>query len=164
MLQDANVQFNGVVFLSSVLNFGLTGLGGFNPIGGGDWAYVLYLPTEAAAAWYHHRVPDRPADLHTFLAQVQAFASGEYLHALARRRSDQRLRSATALSRRCIAIMGLSETYLRNSKMRVPYYAFQKATAARSGQHPGPLRCALHAVRSGSTGRLPAVPIRRTSA
>ena len=125
MLQDANVQFNGVVFLSSVLNFGLTGLGGFNPIGGGDYAYVLYLPSEAAAAWYHHKVANRPADLHTFLAQVQAFANGEYLHALAA--GDQLSPSERD---RVIAQMhrftGLSETYLRNAKMRVPYYAFQK--------------------------------------
>ena len=125
MLQDANVQFNGVVFLSAVLNFGLTGLGGFNPIGGGDYAYVLYLPSEAAAAWYHHRVANRPADLHTFLAQVQSFANGEYLHALAAGNQispSERDRVVAQLHR----FTGLSETYLRNSKMRVPYYAFQK--------------------------------------
>ena len=125
MLQDANVQFNGVVFLSAVLNFGLTGLGGFQPIGGGDWAFVLYLPSEAAAAWYHHRVPNRPADLHTFLAQVQHFTDNEYLHALAQ--GDQitpyeRDRVVAQLHR----FTGLPETYLRNAKMRVPYYAFQK--------------------------------------
>lgn len=125
MLQDANVQFNGVVFLSAVLNFGLTGLGGFEPIGGGDYAYVLYLPSEAAAAWYHRRVPNRPADLHTFLAQAQAFANGEFLHALAA--GDQispyeRDHAVAQLHR----FTGLSEQYLRNAKMRVPYYAFEK--------------------------------------
>ncbi|MFN2449636.1 MAG: S10 family peptidase [Candidatus Baltobacteraceae bacterium] len=125
MLQESNIQFNGVVFLSAVLNFGLTGLDGFEPIGGGDWAYALYLPTEAAVAWYHHRVANRPADLHAFLNQVQRFAAGEYLHALAA--GDmltpyERDRTIAQLHR----FTGLSETYLRDAKMRVPYYDFQK--------------------------------------
>ncbi len=55
MLQKAGVQMNGVVLLSSILNFGLGGLGGGQQIGGGDWAYIGYLPTEAAAAWWHKK-------------------------------------------------------------------------------------------------------------
>ncbi len=56
MLEDAGVQFNGVVLLSSVLNFGLLNLGGGSPIAEGDWSYVFWLPSEAAAAWYHGKV------------------------------------------------------------------------------------------------------------
>jgi len=125
MLQDANVQINGVVFLSSVLNFGLTGLGGFDPIGGGDWAYVLYLPTEAATAWYHHRANPRPASLQTFLGGVQQFAGTEYLHALTQ--GDNLSSSArNAVIRKLHQYLGLSEQYIRNSNMRIPYYAFDK--------------------------------------
>lgn len=125
MLQDANVQINGVVFLSSVLNFGLTGLGGFNPIGGGDWAYVLYLPTEAAAAWYHGKASPHPANLTQFLQGVQQFAGTEYMHALAQ---GDRLSASErdSVVRKLHQYLGLSEQYIRDSNMRIPYYAFQK--------------------------------------
>lgn len=125
MLQDNNVQFNGVVFLSAVLNFGLTGLGGFQPIGGGDWAYVLYLPSEAAAAWYHHRAIGAPSDLHAFLAQVQQFADTEYLHALAAGDTITPYERDNVIAK-LHRFTGISETYWRNAKMRVPYYTFEK--------------------------------------
>jgi carboxypeptidase C (cathepsin A) len=125
MLQDANVQINGVVFQSSVLNFGLTGLGGFDPIGGGDWAYVLYLPSEAATAWYHHRIPGQRGSLSSFLSVVENFAGSEYLHALAQ--GDQ-LNPSTRedVVRKLHDYLGLSEQYIRNSHMRIPYYTFEK--------------------------------------
>ncbi len=125
MLQDANVQINGVVFQSSVLNFGLTGLGGFDPIGGGDWAYVLYLPSEAAVAWYHHRVPGQRGSLQSFLKAVESFAGGEYLHALT---EGDTLDASTRADvvRKLHDYIGLSEQFLRNSHMRVPYYVFEK--------------------------------------
>ncbi|HET9095383.1 MAG TPA: hypothetical protein VFN37_01870 [Candidatus Baltobacteraceae bacterium] len=125
MLQDANVQINGVVFQSSVLNFGLTGLGGFEPIGGGDWAYVLYLPSEAAAAWYHHKIPGQRGSLSSFLNVVEAFAGGEYLHALT---AGDTLDSSTRADvvRKLHDYLGLSEQFIRNSHMRIPYYVFEK--------------------------------------
>src|SRR5579864_1769311 len=125
MLQDAGVQFNGVVLLSAILNFGLTGLGGSNPIGGGDWAYVLYLPSEAASAWYHHKVPNRPASLSAFLRGVEDFAGNEYLHGLAQ---GDRMSSSTRddIVRKLHAYLGLSETYIRDSNLRVSYPRFEK--------------------------------------
>ncbi|HUY10666.1 MAG TPA: peptidase S10, partial [Candidatus Dormibacteraeota bacterium] len=86
-LQQDGVGLNGVVFQSSILNFGLDWSINFGytagAIGGGDWGFVLYLPTEAATAWYHHALPNRPAHLHAFLARVQRFTMGPYLTALA---------------------------------------------------------------------------------
>lgn len=125
MLQDANIQINGVVFQSSVLNFGLTGLGGFDPIGGGDWAYVLYLPSEAATAWYHNRIPGRRGSLSSFLRVVESFAGGEYLNALT---AGDTLDASTRedVVRKLHDYLGLSEAYIRNSHMRIPYYAFEK--------------------------------------
>lgn len=125
MLQEANVQINGVVFQSSILNFGLTGLGGFDPIGGGDWAYVLYLPSEAATAWYHHRVPGQRGSLSSFLGVVEKFAGNEYMHALAQ---GDTLDAATRddVVRKLHDYLGLSEQYIRNAHMRIPYYTFEK--------------------------------------
>jgi len=138
MLQDAGVQFNGVVLLSAILNFGLTGLGGSNPIAGGDWAYVLYLPSEAATAWYHHMVPNRPASLETFLRGVEHFAGTQYLHGLAQ---GDRLSAAGRddIVRKLHAYLGLSETYIRDSNMRISYPRFQKELLRGRGQIVGRL-------------------------
>jgi carboxypeptidase C (cathepsin A) len=125
MLQDANVQINGVVFQSSILNFGLTGLGGFDPIGGGDWAYVLYLPSEAATAWYHHRVPGQRGSLQSFLSVVEHFAGTEYLHALT---AGDTLDASTRndVVNKLHDYLGLSQQFIRNAHMRIPYYVFEK--------------------------------------
>jgi carboxypeptidase C (cathepsin A) len=125
MLQQANVQLNGIVFQSSILNFGLTGLGGFDPIGGGDWAYVLYLPSEAATAWYHHRIPGQRGTLASFLQVVENFAGGEYLHALAAGDTLDPSTRADVVTK-LHDYLGLSEQFIRNSHMRIPYYVYEK--------------------------------------
>ena len=85
-----DVDFNGVILLSQILNFDLSADGPqFNP--GTDAAYVTALPTYAASAWYHNLLPGgRPADLEPFLKQVEAFATGDY----AQDRKSTRLNSS----------------------------------------------------------------------
>ncbi len=80
-LQNHGIPLNGVVLQSSILNYGLDFSNG-DPIAAGDWPYVLYLPTEAATAWYHGKIRNKPADLAEFVAQVEQFALGDYLNAL----------------------------------------------------------------------------------
>ncbi|MDE2317272.1 MAG: peptidase S10, partial [Xanthomonadaceae bacterium] len=67
--------------LSQILSFDNSIDGpGTNP--GVDQPYVLALPTYAATAYYHHRLPSPPADLQTLLGEVEPFATGEYAQAL----------------------------------------------------------------------------------
>ena len=70
-----DVDFNGVILLSQILNFDLSADGPeTNP--GSDEAYVTTLPTYAATAWYHNRLTgNRPATLEPFLAEVEHFAN-----------------------------------------------------------------------------------------
>ena len=112
------------MLLSSILNFGLDFNNG-DPAATGDWAYVLYLPTEAATAWYHGKVRNKPADLAAFLQPVEQFALGEYLDALykggnlsASERND--------VVHKLSAYLGVSEQYVRESNLRVPYYRFEQ--------------------------------------
>lgn len=125
MLQNAGVQMNGVVLLSSILNFGLGGLGGGNPIGGGDWAYVTYLPTEAAAAWYHHKAGSGQS-LNAFLHTVEAYAGGQYLHDLAAGSDLSTARFNDDVSK-LHQYIGLSEDYIRSANLRIPYGRFLQA-------------------------------------
>lgn len=121
-LLQHGIALNGVVLQSSILNFGLDFNSG-DPIGGGDWPYVLYLPTEAATAWYHHRVANQP-DLARFVATVDTFALGEYLQALERGDVISNAERDDVI-RKLSAYLGLSPQYIRESNLRVPYTRFQ---------------------------------------
>lgn len=76
-----NVDLNGIILLSQILNFDDSpDSPRFNP--GVDIAYILSLPTYAATAAYHHKLPSQPADLQAFLKEVETFATTDYAHAL----------------------------------------------------------------------------------
>lgn len=111
--------FNGVMLVSSILNFQTAR---FTP--GNDLPYVLFLPTYAATAWYHGRIQPRPA-LDTFLAEVRAFAEGDYAAALMR---GDRLppEHATAIATRVAAYTGTTPQFVRNNNLRVPIFRFTK--------------------------------------
>ncbi len=121
-LQDRGVSLNGIVLLSSFLNANIDYNDGA-PVGGGDWGYVLNLPTEAATAWYHRAIPQR-ASLDAFLSQVESFALTEYLDALAQgaQLSPSRFDDVVA---KLHEYTGLSEDYIRRSNLRIPYDRFQ---------------------------------------
>lgn len=79
---DKEIDLNGIVLLSQILNFNFSvDQPEDNP--GIDAPYELALPTYAATAWYHHKLPDPHPDLPAFLNEVQAYAIGDYAAALA---------------------------------------------------------------------------------
>ena len=123
-LQNADVDLNGVILLSDILNWDvMPDDPQLNP--GIDMPYIVALPTYAATAWYFNKVPNRPADLRTFLGQVEAFATGDYAEALLKGNelpAADRQRIAQQLS----AYTGLSVPYLLKSNLRIEYGAFQK--------------------------------------
>jgi carboxypeptidase C (cathepsin A) len=81
VLQQHGVDLNGVVFLSQILSFDNSADGADgNP--GTDNGFYLGLPSFAATAWYHHKVPNQPAQLEPFLHEVEQFSIGEYATAL----------------------------------------------------------------------------------
>ncbi len=124
-LQRQGIGINGVILLSSILDFNLDWDVNFTPtaIGGGDWAFPLYLPTEAASSWYHNVLPGPPTTLQALLPQVEQFAMGEYLNALAQgaKLSPSTYNDVVAKLHR---YTGLSERYIRNSNLRVPYWRY----------------------------------------
>ena len=76
-----NVDLNGIILLSQILSFDNSVDGSkWNP--GIDQAYALALPTYAATAFYHKKLPGQPAALDPFLKEVEQYAMGEYMSAL----------------------------------------------------------------------------------
>src|SRR5450755_3136091 len=120
LLQQDGMDFNGVVLLSSVLNYA-TDFGG----DGLDTEYIGYLPTEAAIAWYHGKIPNRPPDLAAFLRDVRQFALGDYAHALLKGAmlSDA---DRNAIARKLHSYTGISEEFYRHADLRMEPGEFEK--------------------------------------
>jgi carboxypeptidase C (cathepsin A) len=121
-LQDRHGLFlNGVMLVSSILNFQTAR---FGP--GNDLPYILFLPTYTASAWYHNRLPDDlQVDLPNTLAEVEAFALGEYTLALMQGDAlpaDTRAQIVSQLAR----FTGLSETYIERTNLRIDIMRFTK--------------------------------------
>ena len=116
------LQLNGIVLMSSALNVDL--LWDDETVGGNDWAFVLFLPTEAATAWYHHLIPNRPNDLHAFLDRVERFTVEQYLPALAEGDHLPAARRA-AIVRQLHNYIGLPEQYISESNLRIPPTRFR---------------------------------------
>jgi carboxypeptidase C (cathepsin A) len=137
-LQKQGIGINGVVLLSSILDFNLSWDVNFTPvaIGGGDWAFPLYLPTEAAASWYHNALPGPQPALQGLLPQVEQFAMGEYLNALAQ--GDSLSPSAyNDVVAKLHQYTGLSTQYIRLSNLRIPYWRYTTELLRNSGETLG---------------------------
>jgi len=130
LLQGKGLSLNGVVLLSSFLNSNVDYNDG-SPVGGGDWAYLLYLPTEVATAWYHHALGSAPP-LGSLLSEVESFALNEYLDALAEgaQLAPDRYNDVVA---KLHEYTGLSEHYIRDSNLRIPYDRFENELLRERG-------------------------------
>ena len=74
------IGLNGVILIAPAINMGALPF----ITNGNDLTYVTHLPTLAATAWYHKKLPDSWPSLEALLAEVEQWASGEYLQALFR--------------------------------------------------------------------------------
>ncbi|EGD60549.1 peptidase S10 serine carboxypeptidase [Novosphingobium nitrogenifigens DSM 19370] len=115
---DHMVDLNGVILLSQILNFDLSvDTATLNP--GTDEPYIVALPTYAATAWYHNRLPGtRPAALEPFLKEVEAFATGDYAAAL-QQGSQLDPAKKRAIAERMATYIGLPADYILKSNLRV---------------------------------------------
>jgi carboxypeptidase C (cathepsin A) len=123
------MYFNGLMLISSVLNFQTVGFdrntGTFAR--GNDLPYVLFLPTYAAAAWYHGRVAEqfRSLALADFIAEVEQFAATEYTLAL-QEGADLTPERSAAIANRLADYTGLSIDYLTRYNLRIEILRFCK--------------------------------------
>jgi carboxypeptidase C (cathepsin A) len=117
-LQNQGVGVNGVVLLSSILNFGLASSETYGGANTDDWQYIFAFPTEAATAWYYHAAQNAPASLPAYMKEVQAFALGPYREAL-QAGSALPPSQFNAIAERLHEYTGVSLEYVRNSNLRV---------------------------------------------
>ena len=132
-----DVDLNGIVLLSQILNFSDSPDGPqTNP--GIDLPYELALPTYAATAFYHHTLPTQPADLQPFLAEVEQWSMGEYATALLQGSNltpDRR----QAIAAKLHDYTGLPIDYLLKANLRVSGGGFTKNLLGGSDETTGRL-------------------------
>jgi len=115
MLLDQGVQLNGIAFVSTVFNFA-----DFQ----GDQSLVNFLPTYAADAWYHDKIPGKPP-LDQFIQQARDFAAGAYTLALQKGNliADS---EAQSVAQQMAQLTGLSADYILRSHLRVDPDRFRR--------------------------------------
>jgi carboxypeptidase C (cathepsin A) len=119
-----DTDLNGVILLSQIFNF-TTDIDGPTTNPGVDLPYVLSLPTYAATAWYHKKLPTQPAELQPFLKDVEDFAMGPYTHALAQG-TDLAADEKQQVAEKLHEYTGLPVAYLLKADLRVTGPEFEK--------------------------------------
>jgi carboxypeptidase C (cathepsin A) len=144
VLQRRNIDLNGVILLSAVLDFQTIT---FDP--GNDEPYIMYLPSYAAVAWYHNSLPNKPAQLRPFLTEVEHFATHDYATALLQ---GDKLSAAerSQILDKLHQYTGLSRDYLDRADLRVNAGQFEKELLREQGKVTG----RLDARFTGETGDL----------
>lgn len=127
MLQGANIDLNGIVLVSAVLDFRTLIFAE-----GDDISYVTNLPSFAATAWYHNAIQNRPAELVPFLKEVETFATGAYATALLKGNTLTAADRSRVLDQ-LAAYTGLSRGYLDLADMRVSAPEFEAELLRANG-------------------------------
>ncbi|MFZ0631268.1 MAG: peptidase S10 [Acidobacteriaceae bacterium] len=114
---DYNIDLNGVMLLSQIFNF-TTDIDEAHTNPGVDMPYELALPTYAATALYHHKLPQDHPDLEAFMQEVETFAMGPYAQALDKG-TDLSATEKQAIAEKLHDYTGLPVDYLVKGDLRI---------------------------------------------
>jgi carboxypeptidase C (cathepsin A) len=134
-LIDRGIAVNGIALISTVLDFNTIE---FNR--GNDLAYIYYLPTYAATAWYHKKIaPElQQQPVKEVVRQAEEFAATAYATALLKGDSlpdAERKNIVGQLAK----FTGLSPQYVENSDLRIEHVHFAKELLRDQGLTVGRL-------------------------
>jgi carboxypeptidase C (cathepsin A) len=121
---EKQVDLNGVILLSQILCFDADPDGPDNNPGV-DLPYELVLPTYAATAWYHKKLPGPPSSLEAVIADAEKFAMTDYAAALAAGNTLEPAQRKAVLEK-LHRFTGLPIAYLDKANLRVSGGVFEK--------------------------------------
>ena len=121
-LIDRGIAFNGIVLVSTVMNFE-TLL--FAP--GNDLPFIVILPSYTSTAWYHKKLsPDlQSKPLAQVLPEVEHWAANEYTIALGKGESLSAAERQEVIAR-LARYTGLDPSFIDNANLRVSLNFFRK--------------------------------------
>jgi carboxypeptidase C (cathepsin A) len=131
--ETMGMEINGVILVSVVLD-----LRTLTFQNGDDISYILHLPTYAAVAYYHNKLPTKPANLEAFLKEVREFAGGQYSSALLKGDRIDPAEKEQVLTK-LVAYTGLSKDYLTKANLRVAEPQFTQELLRNEHQTVGRL-------------------------
>jgi carboxypeptidase C (cathepsin A) len=151
-LQEDGVSLNGIVLLSSILNYGRARASGL------DEDAIWNLPSYAAIAWYHKKVQGATgtddAAMKSFVEEARTFAGGEYLEALALGDHLPPAR-ASEIAARLSHFTGLSTAYITESKLRISPSRFRKELLRDEGDVLGRYDARFEGTEYDNAGETP---------
>lgn len=150
-LQEQGLFLNGIVLMSSILNFQTARFDS-----GNDLPYVLFLPTYTATAWYHKKLPAdlQSAGLEKAVAESEDFALGPYTSALMK---GDRLADAErqTIVQKLARLTGLSATYIEQTNLRVKIDRFDKELLREKRRTVGRLDARFAGIDIDAAGERP---------
>jgi carboxypeptidase C (cathepsin A) len=132
--QRHGMYFNGIMLVSAALDFSTID---FQP--NNDLPYIMFLPGYAAAAWYHKKLRRR-RPLRPLLAEVEAFAVGEYAEALLRGDALPKARRK-AIVEALSGYTGIGTDFIERCNLRINDQHFFKELLRDRGETIGRLDC-----------------------
>ena len=126
------LYLNGIMLISAVLNFSTIE---FHI--GNDLPFIMFLPTYAATAWYHHKLKGHKP-LQTLLKEVEKFAFEEYANALMKGNALT-LRERELIVEKMSRYTGLSAEFIERTDLRIMDQHFFKELLRERGQTIGRL-------------------------
>ncbi len=126
-------RINGLIMISQALDYT-----GSSPHADNLVAYVTYLPTMAATAWYHGKIDKESTTLEALMQQARTFASDEYLPALFKGSSLVKA-EYDQIARKLAYFTGLKESYIKTANLRVQAGRFLKELLRDEGMSVGRL-------------------------
>lgn len=117
-LQDNGLSFNGVVLMSTILNY-------FTRAPGQDGNFIGNLPSYAAIALHYEKVSRKGKDETAFLDEVRAFARGPFAEALAQGHNLPQTQ-LDAMAAKVAGYTGLSVQFVKESNLRIDPARFRK--------------------------------------
>jgi carboxypeptidase C (cathepsin A) len=127
-----NVALNGLILISQALDYT-----GSTPVHDNLVAYITYLPTMAATAWYHKKA-GQGKTLEAFVQECREFAYDEYSSALFRGALLNEEQKNT-IAEKLAYFTGLDKTYILRSDLRVLAPRFRKELLRAEGKVVGGL-------------------------
>lgn len=143
---EQGMYVNGLVLVSPALDFATLEFDGTN-----DLPYWLALPTYAATAWYHKKIK---GELRAVISEAEAFASGEYLTALAK--GDSLTPAAFAsVAEKLAKLTGLPVEIVRRARLRIGDGLFYKELLREEGKTVGRLDSRYTGIDKDGVGAAP---------
>lgn len=146
-LTGAGIGVNGIVVISGTFNFQA-----LDANKGNDLPYISFLPSFTATALYHKKLsPEMQSNFDLTIKKAEEFAMGDYATALLKGTSMSEAEE-NAVIKRYAELTGLSETFVRQARLRVSEFQFFKELLREGGKTVGRLDSRFTASDEVDTG------------